>query len=211
VSGERIVLIVEDDEHQARAIARRVPEPLQTVVVHSVEAAKGALSVPMRLAAAVVDIGLPDGNGLDVVRHIRDRGLAIPVLVLTAQLDRELINRAYELDASYLCKPQFGDSLQMFFQRAATGEALPQPVLDAIDELAEDAGLTAREREVVMRATGGVPRSYLAEVMGISENTLKTQISHLLEKTRRSSLSEVVWAVRGEHDAAASRPSRRGR
>jgi DNA-binding CsgD family transcriptional regulator len=99
----------------------------------------------------------------------------------------------------------------MFFQRAATGEALPQPVLDAIDELAEDAGLTAREREVVMRATGGVPRSYLAEVMGISENTLKTQISHLLEKTRRSSLSEVVWAVRGEHDAAASRPSRRGR
>lgn len=204
--GARIVLIVEDDARQVQAISRRIRKPLQSVAVHSVEAAKGALSIPMRLAAAVVDIGLPDGNGLDVVEHMRANGITAPVLVLTGQLDRDLINRAYALDAAYLCKPAFGDALHAFFQRAASGEVLPLQVLDAIDELTERCGLTTREREIVQRAVGGVPRSYLAEVMNVAENTLKTQIGHLLEKTGHTSLSEVVWAIRGAHDAS-SRPS----
>ena len=56
--------------------------------------------------------------------------------------------------------------------------------------------LTDREVTILAESLDGIPRGRLAEVLGVSENTLKTQSRSLLDKTSRNSLSEAVWLVR---------------
>lgn len=196
-SGRKpIALVVEDDADVGRAIERMVPKSLQTVLVGSVEAAKGALAMPVDLAGAIVDIGLPDGSGLDVVRSLRERDAELPLMVLTAALDRELINETHALGAEYVCKPDFGDNLKTFMTRIDPEQARLGRFAPLLQSAREKYRLTHREVTILAESLDGVPRGRLAEVLGVSENTLKTQIRSLLDKTSQSSLSEAVWLVR---------------
>lgn len=201
-SSGRAVLIVEDDEYVARAVARLIPSPDHPVVVGSVAEARGALATGTSFRAAVVDIGLPDGNGLDVVRRLRQSDASLPILVLTAQLDRALVNDVHELQAEFVCKPDFATNLQAFFERVnEPRERLPIDE-ESLEVVIEALALTPRERDIVRLSMSGVPRGRLAEVMGISENTLKKQVRSLLEKTHQSSLSEALWLVRTRVESA---------
>ncbi len=191
------VLIVEDDPGVARVIGRIVPDELTPVVVHSVAEARGVLATPVKLSGAVVDIGLPDGSGLDVLHLLRtDDGPRVPVLVLTALLNPQLVNEVTSLGAQYVCKPDFSRNLLTFFDTLVQGGAREDAVQAAVTLAERELCLTKRERDILGHAMNGVPRGHLAEVLGISENTLKKYVRSLLEKTSQSSLSEVVWKVR---------------
>ncbi|HHH28038.1 MAG TPA: response regulator transcription factor [Polyangiaceae bacterium] len=195
-SSGRAVLIVDDDTHVARAVQRFIPPPDQGVIVASVAEARGSLATGTTFRAAVVDIGLPDGSGLDVVRLLREREPAVPILVLTARLDRTLVNDVHELGAELVCKPDFTSNLQAFFERVYDSRQRSPLDDDHVEAVITELALTPRERDIVRLSMSGVPRGRLAEVMGISENTLKKQVRSLLEKTRQSSLSEALWLVR---------------
>ncbi len=187
------VLIVEDDGGVGRAIKRFVPEEHEAVLVQSVAEARGALATNLRLAAAVVDIGLPDGSGVEVVELLRQRSQHLPVLVLTALVNGRLINEVNALGAQYVCKPDFSRNLVAFFRTLAT-DSRDTGLL--VERAAQELSLTNREREILVHSMSGVPRGRIAEVLGISENTLKKYVRSLLKKTRQSSLSEAVWHVR---------------
>ncbi|MEM1031955.1 MAG: response regulator [Myxococcota bacterium] len=191
-----VALIVEDDREVARSVVRRVPESLQTVVVASVAEALGAMAMPVALAGAVVDIGLPDGSGLKVVEGLRARHPGLPVMVLTATLDRELINAVHALGAEYVCKPDFDENLQSFLQRIDPNQQGDRRFVTAVEEAGGRFRLTRREMRILLEALDGVPRNRLAEVLGVSENTVKTQIRSLLDKMSQTSLSDAVWLVR---------------
>jgi DNA-binding NarL/FixJ family response regulator len=195
-NGARALLLVEDDLAVTKAIKRFIPRDLRTVSVGSLAAAQRVLDDVTPLAGAIVDIGLPDGNGMDVVRAIRDLGSFVPILVLTGQLEPQLVNEAHALGAAYVCKPEFERNLESFLDDVARFDPKPERVFDAIQRSIDAYSLTKREAEILTHAVGGVPRGHLAEVMGVSENTLKTQIRSMLDKASQSSLSELVWAVR---------------
>jgi len=199
-TGRDPVLIVEDDPSVARAVARLVPDEDHVVVVSSLAEARGALATGTTFRAAVVDVGLPDGNGLDVVRKLRESGSSIPVLVLTAQLNRTLVNDVHELEAEFVCKPEFAGNLRSFFERLSDAQERLRVDEESLEAVIEDLALTRRECDIVRLSMSGVPRGRLAEVMGISENTLKKQVRSLLEKTHQSSLSEALWLVRTRAD-----------
>ena len=192
----RAVLIVEDEPTVARAVARLVQPPDHAVIVSSLAEARGALATGTAFRAAVVDIGLPDGSGLDVVRRLREGPVAVPVLVLTAQLDRALVNDVHELQAEFVCKPDFSTNLQAFFERVHDARERSPIDDESVELVIEELALTPRECDIVRLSMSGVPRGRLAEVMGISEHTLKKQVRSLLEKTHQSSLSEALWLVR---------------
>lgn len=193
-----MLLVVEDDPAVARSIARLVTANAACVFVETIAAAREHLESGMLLAGAIIDIGLPDGNGLELLRTIRDRGVFAPVLVLTAQLERSLVNEAHALGAAYVCKPEFRRNVESFVEQIARFDQGPNQarVEVAVDAASASYGLTPREREILGRAAQGTPRSHLAEVLRVSENTVKTQIRSMLEKAGQSSLSELVWAVR---------------
>ena len=101
-----VLLLVEDDVHVARALARGLGDD----GFHVEHIREGAAAVT-RLArhdidAVVLDLGLPDIDGLDVLRGARADGLVAPVLVLTARDTVETRVRALDLGADdYVAKP----------------------------------------------------------------------------------------------------------
>jgi DNA-binding response OmpR family regulator len=99
------ILIVEDDDIVADAIARGLSADYSVLRVGSAEAARVALESE-EFALAVVDVGLPGADGLTLVRRLRNAGVAIPTLMLTARCT--LADKVKALDTGaddFLSKP----------------------------------------------------------------------------------------------------------
>lgn len=100
------VLIVEDNPSLANAVAEvlRANKYLATVVVSGAEALSKLAG--SQFAAIVMDLGLPDMDGVDLCKQVRAKGINTPILMLTARID--LASKVGGLDAGaddYLCKP----------------------------------------------------------------------------------------------------------
>jgi DNA-binding response OmpR family regulator len=99
------ILIVEDDDIVADAIARGLSADYPVLRVASAEAARAALETE-EFALAVVDVGLPGADGLTLVRRLRSAGVAMPTLMLTARCT--LADKVKALDTGaddFLSKP----------------------------------------------------------------------------------------------------------
>jgi DNA-binding response OmpR family regulator len=101
-----LLLLVEDDRDLARGLAHSLAQSgYLTDVVHGGHAALEACS-KKSYQVVILDLGLPDLDGISVLRRLRQDGMTAPVLVLTARLD--LDDRVLGLDAGgddYLAKP----------------------------------------------------------------------------------------------------------
>ncbi len=197
--------MVEDEPAVARYVGRVFAPMFETVGARTV--ADGVAAVDRGTwAGAVIDIRLPDGSGLDVLRHLRRTAPLTPAMVLTADQDPDIINAVQRLRAEFVCKPDCTDNLRDFARRVAiarTSSERDSRFRAAIDAFAERFSLSPRESQIVSLATDGVPRGHIADVIGVSENTIKTQIRSLLTKANCNSLSDAVWLVRS-YDADAT-------
>ncbi len=101
------VLLVEDDLLIADAISKSAENAsLKLEWVASIKAARAAMAVDQSLTLLILDLGLPDGDGLTFLRHIRSEGAVLPVLILTARDEPRA--RVLGLDSGaddYLIKP----------------------------------------------------------------------------------------------------------
>ena len=101
------LLVVEDDPRLSRLLRRLLEEDRHVVeLAADVEAAIELAEEVGGLEAIILDLGLPDGSGLDVARRLRDAGSTIPILILTAR--DTVVDRVTGLDAGaddYLVKP----------------------------------------------------------------------------------------------------------
>jgi ActR/RegA family two-component response regulator len=123
--GDRY-LVVEDEPFVARALARLVRRFGEAVVARTVRAAKGHVSSGVPWRAFLLDLGLPDGSGLDVLRAVRSVFPRTPALVLTGHLEAELVNAVHDLGAQYTVKPLDDGRVQRFLEEvAATGRTSP--------------------------------------------------------------------------------------
>ena len=117
----------------------------------------------------------------------------VPALVLTSLEDRETIAAAQLHDAFFLPKPPREENLRAFVEH--TRRAAPKGSSDLGDEVSACAsrlGLTPREREILLLAASGVPRSALASELGVEECTAKTLVRRLLRKAGHNTLGDVV-------------------
>ena len=100
------VLLVEDDDVLAQGIARTLRDAGMTVDTLGDGAAAANLPGFMQFAVVVLDIGLPGIDGFEVLRRLRQRGLTLPVLLLTAR--NAISDRVHGLEVGaddYLVKP----------------------------------------------------------------------------------------------------------
>ncbi len=211
------LLVVEDEMGNAKTLARLLGRFRTTRIAGSVVEACALLEGETRWTALIVDIGLPDGSGLDVAGFARSRWPLLPVLVLTGRNDRKLINRSHKLRAEFVCKPASEADLFGFVRRAVTFERVPDERLSwLIDELSGHCELTPRETEVVAATVANVPRQQWLEMFQVSENTLKSQVRSVLRKTGFESLDSLAKSLLHEalsgSDAAVNvaRDARRG-
>jgi diguanylate cyclase (GGDEF)-like protein len=128
-------VLVVDDDRAVGAIACRILElhGLRTVMVPTIREAMAELSRPTD--AMVVDIGMPDGDGWDLISHVRASSThaRMPMVVMTGLLDSaDVLNRAYDLECEYLGKPFAPEALiaKIESARRMTAEACDSPAPD---------------------------------------------------------------------------------
>lgn len=210
------VLLVDDHASVRQPLAILLErEPDLTVVAQagSLAEARAALAATT-VDIALVDLGLPDGDGMDFVTDLRIGNPDGTILVLTAETDRRRLARAVEAGASgVLNKAAALEEILSAVRRLAIGE----PLLDArqlgeLLELMRLAGrerdqsrdaevalsrLTEREREVLHGLAQGLSDKEIAERLSISDKTVRSHVSSLLAKLGvESRLQALIFALR---------------
>lgn len=190
-------LVVEDDDLVARWLVRAFERFRKVTRAASVTEGRALLEDKTRTWVAVVtDIGLPDGTGLDIVRTARAEHPMISVLVLTASTVPKVVNNSFLLGASFLSKPTTEESLQMFANRAlAASRVQDRRVFRVMEAAATEWSLTDREVELLSLALGDRERNELADALGVSENTAKTQVKNLLRKSGARNLDHLAIVI----------------
>jgi DNA-binding NarL/FixJ family response regulator len=208
------VALVEDHASFRQALAFMVGHEADMEVAAeagTVAEALAALPAAGELDAALVDLHLPDGHGVDVIRGLRDAAPRAAPVVLTASQDRIEAARAVEAGAAGVVhKSAPLAEIVGALRRAAAGEALVPPgeLVDLLrtaararEETAEArraaVRLTPREREVLQALADGLGNKEIAQRLHISVDTQRTHMVNILGKLGvHSQLQALVFAVR---------------
>ena len=159
----------------------------------------------------VVDLSLPDGEGVELIEELREANPHFAALVLTASLDRAEHARAVEAGAAgVLHKSADVDQILDATRRLAAGETLLSP--EELVELLRLAGqnreeerearasieqLTRREREVLLALARGLSNKQIAEQLHMSVDTERTHMMNILNKLGvHSRLQALLFAAR---------------
>ncbi|HKJ55938.1 MAG TPA: response regulator transcription factor [Nitriliruptoraceae bacterium] len=185
-----ITVIVADDHPVVRAgIVALIGAQDDLVVVDQVANGREAIAAALRHQPSVVvmDLRMPDVDGVAATAAIRERCPTVAVLVLTTFDTDEAIVRAVDAGAAgYLLKDAPTDQLVDGVRRAAAGETvLAAPIsrrlLERMTGTQTDA-LTAREIEVLRQVADGNTNAEAAAALHISTATVKTHLLHIYGK-----------------------------
>ncbi|WP_136253267.1 response regulator [Onishia niordana] len=193
-------LMVADDhplfrEAIAAVIAAGLPDSL-LLEADSLESALKKAEEHEEVDLVLLDLGLPDAEGLSGLRQIRERRPDLPVAILSADQDRRTILDALDLGAvGYITKSTPRPDLLAALTRILEGQlylppdimrrppAEPQrqpPVDDAVRRRLSE--LTVKQLEVLIRLTHGASNKVIARELDIAETTVKTHVSAILRK-----------------------------
>jgi len=141
----------------------------------------------------VTDVKLPGMSGIDLVVSLRERGLSLPIIVITAHADLALAVEAMKKGASdFIQKPCSAVALLGAIRGAceSVAEASESPDLVATRE--NLSRLTAREKEVLLKLICGLPNKLIAYDMGLSVRTVDSHRAAVKKKMGGGSLAELV-------------------
>src|SRR5512133_560576 len=200
----RIRLVVVDDHALFRKGLVSLLEEMPDFLVVG-EAANGQEALPVieRVQPDIVllDINMPVLDGIQTLGAIRKSYPGQKVLMLTiSQNDEDLINAIVSGANGYVLKNTEPDILHNIILQVATGNSVLSPeitakVLQAVRRSQTDRSrglLSDREVEVLKCLARGQTTAQIANVLFISENTVKTHIRHILEKMEVNNRAEAV-------------------
>jgi DNA-binding NarL/FixJ family response regulator len=206
------VFLLDDHEVVRRGVADVLEsDPGIKVIGEAKNAAEAMARVPaLRPDVAVLDVRLPDGDGVTVCRELRSRMPELKVIMLTSYSDDEALFEAIMAGASgYLLKQILGQDLVTAVRTVAGGGSLLDPaattaVLERMRRSAEPAGplakLSDQERTVLELIGEGLTNRQIGERMFLAEKTVKNYVSHLLAKLgleRRTQAAVLATELRG--------------
>lgn len=197
------VFLLDDHEIVRRGLRELLEAESDMTIVGEAGTAEQALGrIPATQPdVAVLDVRLPDGDGIEVCREIRSRHEEIACLMLTSFADDEAVYAAILAGAAgYVLKQVRGRELVDAVRRVANGESLLDPavtarVLDRLRQRSEDdelADLTKQERQLLDLIAEGLTNRQIGERMYLAEKTIKNYVSNLLAKLGMSRRSEVA-------------------
>lgn len=215
------VLLADDHPLLLRGLADLVAVESDFDVVCSTTLGKHALALIRELLPelAVLDVTMPDMDGLAILRKVSHENLPVRIIFLTATITPAQISEALAFGAwGLLLKESAPDALIDCLRAVASGKRwLPEELLARADAEWSDTGLsrleglTRREREIVDLASRGLSNKAIAASLGSTEGTVKIHLHNIYQKvhvTNRTSLVALSFEARGgvAHSSPADLP-----
>jgi two-component system response regulator FixJ len=194
MSDKRLIHVIDDED----AIRRSASFMLKTsgFAVETWESGEAFLKEARHAAVGCIllDVRMPEMDGLEVQQALNERGIAMPVIVLTGHGDISIAVRAMKAGAVDFIEKPFEKTVLLAAIEAAFAR------LDDVEGRASRAGdaavviggLTARERDVLQGLAQGLPNKTIAYDLGISPRTVEVHRANLMTKLGVRSLSDAL-------------------
>ena len=154
----------------------------------------------------LLDINMPNVNGIEVLEEIKKKNIPVKVLMLTVHSEAEYLVQAVIGANGYILKDSGSEELKKAIQSVMDGDSYIQPSLIPslnsrlvnrdIDK-EKIAALTKREMEILTQIAGGMFNKEIAMNLNISERTVKNHISNIFKKIDVSDRTQAaVFAIR---------------
>jgi two-component system response regulator FixJ len=202
-SDERIVHLVDDDASVRRSVGFMLKTSGHQVQAYEsgVELLKS--SSQLERGCILLDIRMPGMDGLEVQQALQEKGVGLPVIIMTGHADVGLAVKAMKAGAVDFIEKPFEkmtllSSLDEGFRRISQREVTGERRKDAEVKLQ---ALTPRERDVLNGLAHGLPNKTIAYDLGISPRTVEIHRANLMTKLGVRSLSEalrIAFAARDE-------------
>lgn len=142
----------------------------------------------------LMDLRLPGMSGVDAIHSIRTRHPGAKFVVLTTYEGDEDIHRALEAGArGYIIKGMpYQTLIDALLRVHSGGRFLPAPVTKALESRTPDSDLSGREREVLRHLVAGSTNKEIANLLGITEATVKCHVSTILMRLDVSDRTQAV-------------------
>lgn len=160
----------------------------------------------LRPDVVLLDINMPNLNGIQVLEHLRNNNIKTRVLVLTIHNEIEYLIRAVEIGVGgYLLKDSDSAVLRKAIKTVYAGENYIQPSLTPLlkerlenpNIMSEADYLTKREIEVLKLVAYGKFNKEIAETLQISEKTVKNHVSNIFKKIHVNDRTQAaVFAIK---------------
>lgn len=204
-----LVLVVDDDEDVRRSLSRLLRAEGYAVLAWG--SAEDFLrdALPDRAACLLLDLRLPDVDGLGLLAAVRRQATPPPIVFLTGHGDIRTSVRAIRAGAfDFLEKPVEADRLVASVARAVTHdrETRAQRLAEA-DARARLDSLTPREREVCRLVAAGLANKAIASRLGIGVKTVKVHRGRVFQKLSVASLADLVRLVERLHPTSSTEAS----
>jgi DNA-binding NarL/FixJ family response regulator len=201
------VLIVEDDPPTRKRLEAAVGAVPGLCVVTSTGSAREARAA-LRSAPDVmlVDLGLPDGNGVDLIREAQRVAAGTRSMVITVFADEQHVMDAIKAGAQgYLLKDGSAEYIARSIEELLAGGSPISPPIARylLQSLQQDRSpaaradeaplLTARELEILTLVAKGFSVAEVGELLGIAARTVTTHVQHIYEKLEVSSRSQAIY------------------
>lgn len=186
--------IVDDDDDFLHATRLLLEADGFRVTTHaSTTSFESRLGQPIR-GCLILDLRMPDGDGMDLLRRLHARGDSPPIIILSGHVDVPITVEAMRMGAwTVLEKPFEPAELIELARSANAAEAESRAQRAALRYAARRYGsLTPREREVCDLVCEGSSNREVGELLGISARTVEIHRSRVMSKMQAPSLAELI-------------------
>jgi DNA-binding NarL/FixJ family response regulator len=200
------ILVVEDHalvrEAMVQSLGRLAPDVV-CIEVGGADEALAVIEANGELDLAVIDLMLPDMNGFSLLAVLAKRFPDVPAIVVSAMDDEASVRRAMKAGASgFVSKASSGEVLlQAVREVLAGGVPMPEhcgpksPMRAGLMPASERFGLTAAQGRVMELLAGGKTNREIADLLGLSEGTVKVHMSAIFRALGVSSRAQALVLI----------------
>jgi DNA-binding NarL/FixJ family response regulator len=204
------ILLVDDHKIIRAGLRNLIHNHNNMEIVGETDTGRTALKLAQKLAPDIIimDISMPDMNGIDATRKIKTEIPNVKIIALSMHSDRKFVSGMIKAGASgYVLKDCAFDELVDAIKTTMTNHTYLSPAITDIvledykhkysEDGTEDHSLTNREREIVQLFAEGMSTKEIAYKLAVSAKTVETHRLNIMSKLKISSIAELTkYAIR---------------